>query len=85
MGVHNPTSVKTTQRIVSVAVAGEAMPRHSKAAMLWHAAELDANDTPIRVLCKRVKLEHILDDATLYNNHPVSCPQCVAAVRRLAK
>lgn len=72
--------VKTSGNIVSAPVAGGAYPKSHKGAMLWHAIELSASGAAVRVLCKRVSLDSILDDGEMYNRKPVDCPQCARAV-----
>lgn len=47
-----------------------------KTGYLVHAAEVDENEQLVRVLCKRVKVEHLLDDASLFGEYEVTCPVC---------
>lgn len=74
------TKVKTSGNIVSAPVAGGAYPKSHKGACLWHAVELSERGSPVRVLCKRVSLDSILDDGAMYNTKPVDCPQCARAL-----
>jgi hypothetical protein len=62
--------------IASLAAAAYVKARTSKRC-LTHAVELDAAGTPLRVLCGKVKLENILDDATQYDTHELDCNACV--------
>lgn len=68
---------KREPRIVSAPVAGGAYPKGKIDSTLIHAVEVDENNVPVSVLCRRVKLESILDDSTQYNIQPVSCPACL--------
>ncbi len=46
-----------------------------------HAVEINAAGLPVRVLCKRAKLENVLPDRSLYDKVPVSCPACQVKMR----
>ncbi|TXH49019.1 MAG: hypothetical protein E6Q97_23510 [Desulfurellales bacterium] len=77
-------SPSTTGRIVSVPM-GAAQFIGRRAGYLNHAAELDAEGRdPIRVLCGRVKVAHLLPDSTSYDESPVDCPACRRALARVA-
>lgn len=45
---------------------------------LTHACETNAFGSPVKVLCKRVKFESILDDATQGTDEAPTCPHCVS-------
>lgn len=51
-----------------------------KAAHLVHAVEVDQNRQIVRVLCNRVKPDHILNDGD--DSYTVDCPVCL---KRMAK
>lgn len=68
-------------RIVSAPVAAGAYPKKFDSTLI-HAVEVDDDDTPVSVLCRRVRLESILDDASQYNREPVSCPACLRRLPR---
>ena len=42
----------------------------------WHYVEV-VNDELTRVLCGRAKVEHILDDAAMFDTQPATCPHCI--------
>lgn len=44
--------------------------------LLTHVAEINKNDEPIRLLCKRVKLESLADIDADDPNEPATCPVC---------
>ena len=63
-------------------VASGAYRENNPKSFLTHACEVDANGFPVLVLCKRVKLESILDDLCVATDATPTCPACVA---KLAK
>lgn len=69
-------------KIVSAPVAGAVQAGGGKVAHLWHAIEIDERGNVLRVLCSRVKAEHILDDAFLYDTQSITCPTCLRATAR---
>jgi hypothetical protein len=66
------------RRIVTAPLAGAAYVKARKSnRSLTHAVELGDDGAPLRVLCGKVKLESILDDATQYDTHPLDCNACI--------
>lgn len=64
-------------------VAGAAYPKTRKTqSTLTHAVEI-VNDRIIRVLCGRVKPEHILDDWALMTDDLPTCTACQRKVKRI--
>lgn len=73
-----PNAVRLPRRLVIAPLAGAAYVKaRTSKRCLTHAVELDAAGTPLRVLCGKVKLENILDDATQYDTQPLDCDACV--------
>lgn len=71
-------AVRVPRRIVTAPLAGAAYVKaRASKRCLTHAVELDANGTPVRVLCGKVQLASILDDATQYDVHELDCSSCV--------
>jgi hypothetical protein len=65
--------------IQSFGVLAGAYLNHAKdTAFLTHACEVDSNGYPVKVLCNRVKAEHICPDG--YSDEelagPATCPAC---------
>ena len=52
---------------------------------LTHSCEVDDQGFPTRVLCGKVKLANIVDDATMATNDTPTCPRCAAKLKALAK
>lgn len=68
--------------IASVPMSGGSVrPGRLATGYLNHAVELDGSEF-VRVLCGRVKLTSLLQDAALYDEREVECPTCA---RRMAK
>lgn len=63
-------------------VASGAYRESNPKSFLTHSCEVDAHGFPVSVLCKRVKLESILEDAAQASDDAPTCPLCAA---RLAK
>jgi hypothetical protein len=64
-------------RIVSAPLAAGAYGAlNSVRSALIHAVEVNDADQPISVLCRKVRVASILDDAAEYNRYPVTCPTC---------
>lgn len=63
-------------KYVCVPVSASAYKNGNTDAVLTHAVELDDNGNMVRVLCKKVKLESMLDDSSQFDLEPVSCPTC---------
>lgn len=60
------------------------LERGGEIALLVHVVEVDdATDTILRVLCRRVKVEHLTTDAGPTDRWP-TCPTCEARLVRLA-
>lgn len=68
---------------ISAPLAGGAYAKGLDGKALYHCVEVDADEQPVRVLCGRVKVEHVLDDVTQYDKHDVSCKTCLAKANRL--
>ena len=66
---------------------GEAYDRHPKKnqgdRMLTHSCEVDADGFPVKVLCRKVKLSSICDDATQGEDAPPTCPVCLQKLAKL--
>jgi hypothetical protein len=71
-------AVRKPRRIVTAPLAGAAyIKARASKRCLTHAVELAADGTPLRVLCGKVKLSSVLDDATQYDVLPLDCDACV--------
>jgi hypothetical protein len=46
-------------------------------ALLTHAVAVDAQGSEVRVLCGRVKLDHVVDCYADDINKPPTCPNCL--------
>lgn len=51
---------------------------------LTHIIEVDGDSNIVRVLCKDVKLASVLDDSSLFDAAPATCPRCLKARAKLA-
>ncbi len=71
--------------IKSFPVSAGAYRQSDPRSFLVHACETNADGFPTAVLCNRVKLESILDDACVADEEPVDCRACLAKLRKLAK
>jgi hypothetical protein len=67
------------RRLVTAPLAGAAYAKRLQTGKrpLTHAVELDADGVPMRVLCGKVRLSSVLDDATQYGVHPLDCDACI--------
>lgn len=63
------------KRIVSAPLSGAAYV--TTKSTLIHAVEVDSDDTPLRVLCGKVKVSSVLDDSSQYDVDPITCPVCI--------
>lgn len=70
--------IKFETRAVAASVYGKL---NATDTMLTHSVEL--TDGAERVLCNRVKLEHLLDD--IHATDPNAAPTCKHCARKLAK
>lgn len=64
-------------------VASGAYRESNPKSFLTHSCEVDAHGFPVLVLCKRVKLESILEDATVATDEAPTCPACLAKLAKL--
>jgi hypothetical protein len=69
------------EQIVSAPVLGGAYPKINKSSFLIHAVELK-DGSPHRVLCGKVRPEHITDDTTQHNKHDVTCSTCLKRMNK---
>jgi hypothetical protein len=71
-------AVRKPRKLVTVPLAGAAyIKARTGNRCLIHALELDDAGEPVRVLCGKVKLANVLDDATQYDRYPLDCDACV--------
>lgn len=71
--------------VFSVPVSASAYPPHrlrDGSATLIHAGRMDSN-LNAQPLCKGIKAASILPDASQFNLEPVTCPSCLAKMRKL--
>jgi hypothetical protein len=67
-----------TPQMKSFPVAAGAYRESNPKSFLIHLCEVDANGFPTKVLCSRVKLSSILDDACAGDENPATCTHCLA-------
>lgn len=75
-------------RVVSAGVLAGCYPKShnwSTDKCHYHAVQLDADGMPASVLCGKVKLESINDDATQFNKHDITCAPCLKKAEKLAR
>lgn len=67
--------------LVTVPLAGAAYEAQLEGKPQIHIIEINAEDEPVRVLCK-VNLENVLDDVSQFNKHDATCKTCIARARK---
>lgn len=74
----SPTPMFETREVLAAAYPTRAIERRTQKTFLSHTVEINENRSEVRVLCKRVKLEHICDPGANPNGlqDKPTCPVC---------